>query len=68
MSLKTLCPLFLLNVYLSEECWMLSVSVYEKYSTGSLYSAVLVEKARMRKILYIAIKSVPSKVLLVECD
>ena len=47
---------------------MLSVSVYEKYSAGSLSSAVLGESARMRKVLYIAIKSVPSKVLLVECD
>ena len=47
---------------------MLSVSFYEKYSAGSLYSAVLGENVIMRKVLYIAIKSVPSKVLLVECD
>ena len=47
---------------------MLSVSVYEKYSDGSLYSTAFVENARMRKILYIALKSVPSKALLVECD
>ena len=35
---------------------MLSVSVYEKYSAGSLYSSVLAENARMQKVLYVAIK------------